>query len=86
MNPADECTAFKAIIDAGGDAEGVAQRFGLTVRHVEGRLRLAELAEPVFDALASGEITLDIAKAYGSTADQDRQAAVFETLKESPYG
>ena len=85
MNPADECTAFKAIIGAGGDAEGVAQRFGLTVRHVEGRLRLAELAEPVFDALAAGEITLDIAKAYGSTADQDRQAAVFETLKESPY-
>jgi len=39
------------------------------------------LAEPVFDALEANEITLDVAKAYASTADLDRQAAVFELLR-----
>jgi len=38
------------------------RRFGLTVRFVEGRLRLAKLASVVFEALAPGEITLDLAK------------------------
>ncbi len=41
MNPADECLAFQALIDQGADVEGVARRFGLTQRFVEGRLRLA---------------------------------------------
>jgi ParB family chromosome partitioning protein len=44
------------------------------VRFVEGRLRLASLAPVVFQALADGEITLDIAKAYASTPDRERQA------------
>ena len=59
MNPADECTAFGRLIEQGCDVEGVARRFGLTVRFVEGRLRLANLAPVVFEALGAGEITLD---------------------------
>ena len=43
--------------------EGIARRFGLTVRFVEGRLRLASLAPVVFDALSAGEIALEVAKA-----------------------
>ncbi len=70
MNPADEAQAFAALIEAGASVEEVARRFGLTVRFVEGRLRLAKLAPQVFEALASGEITLDLAKAYGATSDQ----------------
>ncbi len=66
LNPADEAEAFQSIIDAGSDVEGVAKRYGKTVRFVEGRLRLAALAPAVFEALASGEITLDLAKAYGA--------------------
>ncbi|MCB2064561.1 MAG: ParB/RepB/Spo0J family partition protein, partial [Novosphingobium sp.] len=66
MNPADEAQAFASLIEAGASSEDVARRFGLTVRFVEGRLRLANLAQPVFEALAAGEITLDIAKAYGA--------------------
>ncbi|OYW84803.1 MAG: chromosome partitioning protein ParB, partial [Sphingobium sp. 32-64-5] len=41
-------------------------------------LRLAGLADPVFEALAEGRITLDMAKAYATTADQAKQARVFE--------
>jgi ParB family chromosome partitioning protein len=50
---------------------------------VQGRLRLADLAEPIFAALAAGEITLDVAQAYGSTGDRERQAAAWERLSTS---
>src|SRR3546814_8538769 len=80
MNPADEAQAFAALIDAGASTEDVARRFGLTVRFVEGRLRLATLAPVVFEALAAGEITLDLAKAYGATSDQAIQTQVFEQV------
>jgi hypothetical protein len=46
-------------------------------------LRLADLAEPIFAALAAGEITLDVAMAYGSTGDRERQAAAWERLSTS---
>jgi len=83
MNPADECLAFQQLIEQGADVEGIARRFGLTVRFVEGRLRLATLAPVVFDALGAGEITLDVAKAYAATPDQERQAFVFEQVSRS---
>ncbi|HEX5258975.1 MAG TPA: ParB/RepB/Spo0J family partition protein [Sphingomicrobium sp.] len=80
MNPADECLAFQQLIEQGSDVEGIARRFGLTVRFVEGRLRLAGLAPILFEALGAGEITLDVAKAYAATPDRERQAYVFEQL------
>jgi ParB family chromosome partitioning protein len=83
MNPADECLAFQQLIEQGADVEGVARRFGLTVRFVEGRLRLATLAPVLFEALGAGEITLDVAKAYAATPDQERQAYVFEQVGRS---
>ncbi|HTU09757.1 MAG TPA: ParB/RepB/Spo0J family partition protein [Allosphingosinicella sp.] len=81
MNPADECTAFSALVEAGADVEGVARRFGLTERFVEGRLRLAGLAPVIFDALGAGEISLDVAKAYAATPDRERQEHVFEQMR-----
>ncbi|MBB5712119.1 ParB/Srx family N-terminal domain-containing protein [Sphingomonas xinjiangensis] len=57
MSPADECRAFQHFIGQDGDIDGVAKRFGLTRKFVKG-LRLASLAEPIFQALAAGEITL----------------------------
>ncbi|WP_088306609.1 ParB/RepB/Spo0J family partition protein [Novosphingobium sp. B 225] len=85
MNPADEAQAFAALIEAGVSLEQVASRFGLTVRFVEGRLRLAALAPVVLEALASGVITLDLAKAYGATSDQQIQARVFEQVSIGYY-
>src|SRR3546814_12670511 len=85
MNPADEAQAFASIIDAGATVEEVARRFGLTVRLVEGRLRLASLAPCVFAALAEGTITLDMAKAYGAISDIDRQAHVYAELQDTCY-
>jgi ParB family chromosome partitioning protein len=85
MNPADECVAFQQLIEQGSDVEGVARRFGLTVRFVEGRLRLATLAPIVFEALGAGDISLDVAKAYAATPDQERQAHVFDQMSRG-YG
>ena len=85
LNPADECLYFQRMIEQGSDAEGIARRFGLTVRFVEGRLRLAALAPIVFEALGAGEINLDVAKAYAATPDQERQAYVFEQMSRG-YG
>src|SRR3546814_16858477 len=59
---------------------------GGTVLHVQARRRLADLAEPIFDALAEGKITLDVAKAYGSTSDRDTQLAAWNVFKDSWQG
>lgn len=81
MTPAEECQAFQHFIKEDGDTAGVAKRFGLTQRFVEGRLRLANLAEPIFDALAAGDMTLDIAKAYAATDKHEVQLRVFEQMR-----
>ncbi|HET7316395.1 MAG TPA: ParB/RepB/Spo0J family partition protein [Sphingomicrobium sp.] len=85
MNPADECLAFQRLVEHGADAGSIARRFGVTVRFVEGRLRLADLAPVVFEGLGAGEISLDVAKAYAATPDRERQAYVFEQMSGS-YG
>lgn len=87
MNPADECVAFRHIIEREGKTPAdVAKRFGLTERFVLGRLRLASLADVVFDALRDGELTLDLAMAYAATSDTVQQTAVFERNKHNSYG
>lgn len=87
MNPADDCLAFKHLIDEFGmTVEEVAIQQAVTVRFVEQRLRLADLAPAIFDALGAGEITLGVAQAYAVTADADRQARVFEQMKHAYYG
>lgn len=87
MTPADECRAFDLILSKGGDVDGVAKKFGVTRRFVEGRLRLAKLAEPIFQALAEARITLDLAKAYASTESHDRQLSVWNAYgRMSHYG
>ncbi|EQB14885.1 MULTISPECIES: ParB/RepB/Spo0J family partition protein [Sphingobium] len=87
MGPGEECRAFRDIIEVEGKtATDVAKRFGLTERFVVGRLRLANLAEPIFEALENGEITLDVAKAYCTTADSARQKAIWDMLSDSYCG
>jgi ParB family chromosome partitioning protein len=86
MNPADACRAFQDIIALERKTPvDVAKRFGLTERFVLGRLRLASLAEPVFEALRVGNITLDVAMAYASTSDTERQSNIFGELAGSYY-
>lgn len=83
MTAADECLAFDQMLGKDKCADKIAQlasNYGTTVRHIEARLRLANLADPIFAALSDGTITLDAAKVYGLTGDKDRQLAAFESL------
>lgn len=85
LTPAEECRAFQHFISKGADIDGVAKRLGVTTRFVEGRLRLAQLAEPIFDALAQGKITLDLAKAYGAASSHARQLLVWNSYGASSH-
>lgn len=95
MNPADEFAAFKAIIDQRmgskhGESEATAiaytaKRFGATVRHVEGRLRLATLAPEILDALRANVTGIEAAKAYATTADHDLQRKVFALIEKDSW-
>ncbi|QNG43565.1 ParB/RepB/Spo0J family partition protein [Sphingobium yanoikuyae] len=82
MSPAEDCLAFRDLIEIEKRTTAeIARRFGLEERFVLGRLRLANLADPIFAALEADEITLDVAKAYATTADTARQTAVWEALQ-----
>jgi ParB family chromosome partitioning protein len=85
LSPAEECRAFQHFLSGSNDIDGVAKRFGVTRRFIEGRLRLADLAEPIFAKLASGDITLDIAKAYASTGSHETQLRVWTTYGSSAH-
>jgi ParB family transcriptional regulator, chromosome partitioning protein len=86
MNPADEFRAYADIIadyEGHGEADPAARiarcarHFGVTERHVLERLRLADLAPEIFEALRAGRISLEAAKAYAAYPDQALQMKVF---------
>lgn len=93
MNPADEFAAFSTVVQAqlrlGSDQEAAvlytARRFGVTVKHVEGRLRLASLVPEILQALRENAITLESAKAYAGSADHDLQRKVFAAQAKSNW-
>lgn len=85
LTPAEECRAFQHFVGEGRNITEVARIFGQTVRFVEGRLRLASLAAPIFDALADGTLTLEKAKAYASTESYEKQLRAFETYGRHDY-
>ncbi|WP_267414722.1 ParB/RepB/Spo0J family partition protein [Sphingomonas sp. GC_Shp_4] len=79
MSPVDEFFAFAELMKRGDTSPAeLAKRFGFSERVIKQRLRLAELAKPILDALADRQITLDAAMAYASSQDQALQAEVFE--------
>ncbi|HKT85600.1 MAG TPA: ParB/Srx family N-terminal domain-containing protein [Novosphingobium sp.] len=66
MNPADELDAFRAIVDDARERRPeedavayCARRFGVAVKHVQGRLRLASLAPEVLEALRGETLSLN---------------------------
>jgi ParB family chromosome partitioning protein len=87
MNPADEVIAFREVTNSYA-AKGVsdpdarvamcARRFGQEERYIVERLRLADLAPEILDALGEGRISLDVAKAYAAYPDQGLQLKVFQ--------
>ena len=86
MSPVDEFLAFRALMDRGTSSPAdLAKRFGFSERVVKQRLRLAELASPILDALAGREITVDAAMAYASSQDHHLQEEVFKEQGKSTW-
>ncbi|WP_119309743.1 ParB/RepB/Spo0J family partition protein [Cohaesibacter haloalkalitolerans] len=83
LNPVEEIKAYGTMAQKGFTSEKIAIAFAQTVRHVKGRLKLANLAPCILEALTKGEITLDTAAAYTVCDDQERQADIFESLSHS---
>ena len=85
MHPADQAEAFRRLADAGSTAAAIAARFGVSERTVEKRLRLGNAAPVLLEAYRAGEIDLETLMAFAVTADQARQVAVWEQVKDQGY-
>ena len=73
-------TAVVRIARSGSSVDDIAEHLGQTTDWVEGCLRLGELAEPIFKALAAEKITKEQARAFGATGDAKLQLAAWEQL------
>ena len=92
MNPADEFEAFAGIVGQSGNAalreeaiELCAKRFGKTPGYVAGRLRLADLAPDILEALRTDRIGVEAAKAYAAVSDHRLQLQVFKEREKDSY-
>lgn len=86
MSPVDECRAFVTLMAPGTTSPAdLAKRFGFSEVYVRQRLRLAELAEPILDALAEKKITIASAMAYAASSDPELQLAVFRQQEKTSW-
>lgn len=82
MHPADEFAAFQAMIDDGLTQADIAAHFGISIRRVRMRLRLAGVAPALIAHYRAGSLTLDDMMAFTVSQDHDRQVQCFEALKD----
>ena len=59
MHPVDEFTAFHTLLERGLSAREIANRFGLTARTVQRRLRLGGIAPEILGHARDGQLTID---------------------------
>ncbi|MEO0525496.1 MAG: ParB/RepB/Spo0J family partition protein [Pseudomonadota bacterium] len=81
MTPADEIRAFGRMKSRGASVPEIAVAFAVTEGRVYQRLALAGLPEPVLDALAAGEISLGIAKAFTLSDDESLTQSLLDQVK-----
>lgn len=82
MHPADEFEAFKAMSDQGQSAESISKKFGISVFHVQRRLKLAGVAPVLLALFRQREMTLEQVTVFASVDDQARQVQVWEGVSE----
>jgi len=80
MHPADEFAAFQAMIEDGLTQVDIAARFGVSLRRVRMRLRLAGVAPELVAHYRAGSLTLDDMMAFTVSQDHDKQRQCFEAL------
>jgi ParB family chromosome partitioning protein len=77
MHPADECDAYRDLIDKGAPIADVAARFGKTEHYVKQRLKLARVSPVIIEAYRKGKLNLEQVQAFAVSDDHEAQAAVF---------
>ena len=83
LTPAQEVRSYRAMGDAGLSVKEIANANAKTVKHVQGRLKLADLPDVILNALDGGDITLDTASAYTVSDNPEKQTEVFEANKDN---
>ncbi|BBC72890.1 conserved hypothetical protein [Altererythrobacter sp. B11] len=68
----------------GASVEEIATRTGQRVEWVRQQLRLGELAPEIFAAYAEGQLSIDEARAYAATEDQELQLLAWRHLSTRP--
>jgi ParB family chromosome partitioning protein len=77
MHPADQFTAFKALVDNGTGVEDIAARFGVAPLVVRQRLKLASVSPVLFALYREGAMTLDQLMAFTVSDDFAAQEAAW---------
>ena len=81
MHPVDEFTAFHTLLERGLTVREIANRFGLTTRTVQRRLRLGGIAPDILGHARDGHLTLDQLEAFAATPDRTRQLDVWNKMR-----
>jgi ParB family chromosome partitioning protein len=79
MHPAEEVLAFRDLILAQDwSFDAVAERYGVSLRVVNQRMKLANVAPSILDAWRDGGLTQSQVEAFALSDDTERQRAYFE--------
>ncbi len=78
MHPADECDAYRELIDKGTPITDVAARFGKSEHYVKQRLKLARVSPVVIEAYRKGKLNLEQVQAFAISDDHKAQEALFQ--------
>ena len=85
MHVVDQVTAFRRLTEEGVARDRIAERFGISERTVDQRLRLGGLPAEILDAARDAKLKLEHLHAFAVTADQGRQLEVWNRIKDQDY-
>lgn len=85
LHPAEEVRAYGKMEAKGATPSLIARAFAVTEKHVYRRLALANLPEPIIEALAEGEITLSAAACFTISDDEKRSYEVLQRVRGNDY-
>jgi ParB family transcriptional regulator, chromosome partitioning protein len=81
MHPADQCDAFKAMVEAGETIADIAAHFGVTELVVKQRLKLANVNPKLVQLYREGGMNLDQLQALAITDNHEQQRQAWYTAK-----
>lgn len=81
LPPALEIRTFGEMQAEGKDVSAIATAYAVTEKHVYRRLALADLPDPVLDALAAQEINLSMAACFTICDDEAHSLAVLDRVR-----